>query len=82
MAIGKAGKHGEERESGRPGGGAGRKDKVVASGVYSMSGPQPPGGAPLVWPGALKCTNPVLFQTNTENLSGCREAPKNGAIRL
>lgn len=52
MAIRKAAKHGEERESGRPGGGAGRKDKVGASGVYPMSGPHPPGDAPLVWPGA------------------------------
>jgi CBS domain-containing protein len=52
MAIRKASKHSEERESGRPGGGAGRKDKVGPSGVYPMSGPHPPGDAPLVWPGA------------------------------
>jgi CBS domain-containing protein len=42
----------DKRESGRPGGGAGRKDKVGPSGVYRMSGPRPPGAAPLVWPGS------------------------------
>jgi len=52
MAIRKSEKHNKERESGRPGGGAGRKDKVGPSGVYPMSGPHPPGDAPLVWPGA------------------------------
>lgn len=41
----------DKRESGRPGGGAGRKDKVGPSGVYGMSGPHPSGAAPLVWPG-------------------------------
>ena len=41
----------DKRESGRPGGGTGRKDKVGPSGVYRMSGPHPPGAAPLVWPG-------------------------------
>ena len=44
-------KHDGKRESGLPGGGAGRKDQVGGSGVYPMSGPHPPGNAPLVWPG-------------------------------
>jgi CBS domain-containing protein len=36
------------RESGLPGGGAGRKDEIGGSGVYPMSGPHPPGDVPLV----------------------------------
>jgi CBS domain-containing protein len=36
------------RESGLPGGGAGRKDEVGKSGVYPMSGPHPAGDAPIV----------------------------------
>lgn len=36
------------RERGVPGGGAGRRDKVGHSGVYPMSGPHPPGDAPIV----------------------------------
>ncbi len=52
MATRKIDKRDKERESGRPGGGAGRKDKVGPSGVYPMSGPHPPGDAPVVWPGA------------------------------
>jgi hypothetical protein len=35
------------RESGRPGGGAGRKDEVGRSGVYPMSGPRPTGAAEI-----------------------------------
>lgn len=42
------GKNGELRESGLPGGGAGRKDEVGGSGVYPMSGPHPASDAPLV----------------------------------
>jgi len=38
----------DKRESGVPGGGAGRKDVVGRSGVYRVSGPQPPGDAPIV----------------------------------
>lgn len=38
----------DKRESGMPGGGAGRKDEVGKSGVYRVSGPQPPGDAPIV----------------------------------
>jgi CBS domain-containing protein len=38
----------KKRESGLPGGGAGRKDEVGGSGVYPMSGPHPAGDAPLV----------------------------------
>src|SRR5262245_11311587 len=37
----------DKRESGLPGGGAGRKDDVGHSGVYPMSGPHPPGEAPI-----------------------------------
>ena len=37
-----------QRESGMPGGGAGRKDEVGGSGVYPMSGPHPAGDAPIV----------------------------------
>lgn len=40
--------HQDKRESGLPGGGAGRKDEVGGSGVYPMSGPHPVGDAPLV----------------------------------
>lgn len=42
----------ERRESGAPGGGAGRKDDVGGSGVYPMSGPHPPGDAPIIAPAA------------------------------
>ncbi len=52
MANRKISERRKKRESGRPGGGAGRKDKVGPSGVYPMSGPPPPGDAPVVWPGA------------------------------
>lgn len=52
MATRKTDTHNKKRESGHPGGGAGRKDKVGPSGVYPMSGPHPPGDAPTVWPGA------------------------------
>lgn len=38
----------DKRESGLPGGGAGRKDDIGRSGVYPMSGPHPAGNAPLV----------------------------------
>jgi CBS domain-containing protein len=38
----------DKRESGMPGGGAGRKDDVRGSGVYPMSGPLPASDAPLV----------------------------------
>lgn len=37
-----------KRESGMPGGGAGRKDIVGKTGVYRVSGPQPPDNAPIV----------------------------------
>ncbi len=37
-----------KRESGLPGGGAGRKDVVGKSGVYRVSGPHPEGDAPIV----------------------------------
>lgn len=37
----------EHRESGLPGGGAGRKDEVGRSGVYPASGPHPPGEAEI-----------------------------------
>jgi hypothetical protein len=39
---------GEERESGRPGGGAGRRDEVGQSGVYPMSGGLPKGKHPEI----------------------------------
>ena len=42
----------KKRESGVPGGGAGRKDEVGRTGVYPMSGPHPPGDAPIVTPAA------------------------------
>lgn len=42
----------EKRESGAPGGGAGRKDDLSRSGVYPMSGPHPAGDAPVVTPAA------------------------------
>jgi hypothetical protein len=35
----------DKRESGQPGGGAGRRDEVGGSGVYPMSGPHPKGPA-------------------------------------
>lgn len=38
----------KRRESGEPGGGAGRKDEVGGSGVYPMSGPLPKGDAPII----------------------------------
>src|SRR5438477_6477031 len=38
----------QKRESGLPGGGAGRVDKVGGSGVYPMSGPHPSGDAPII----------------------------------
>ena len=44
-------KRSKKLETGLPGAGAGRKDKVGRSGVYPMSGPHPLGDAPLVWPG-------------------------------
>jgi CBS domain-containing protein len=52
MATRKSDTRKKGRESGRPGGGAGRKDKVGSSGVFPMSGPHPRGDAPVVWPGA------------------------------
>jgi len=36
------------RESGQPGGGAGRREEVGRSGVYPASGPWPEGDAPIV----------------------------------
>jgi CBS domain-containing protein len=50
MAIQKTNKRGKQN-SGLPGGGAGRKDKVGPTGIHPMSGPLPPGDMPLVWPG-------------------------------
>lgn len=38
----------EKRESGVPGGGAGRKDEIGRTGVYRLSGPHPAGDAPIV----------------------------------
>jgi len=38
----------EKRESGMPGGGAGRKDEIGRTGVYRLSGPHPAGDAPIV----------------------------------
>ncbi len=43
----KSAKHDRRRESGLPGGGAGRKDEVGRSGVYPMSGPHPAGDAEI-----------------------------------
>lgn len=40
----------EKKESGLPGGGAGRRDEVGGSGVYPMSGPHPKSNAPIVTP--------------------------------
>jgi CBS domain-containing protein len=40
-----------EKQTGLPGAGAGRKDRVGRSGVYPMSGPPPPADAEMVWPG-------------------------------
>jgi CBS domain-containing protein len=37
-----------KRESGLPGGGAGRKDEIGRTGVYRVSGPHPAGDAPIV----------------------------------
>lgn len=37
----------DKRESGRPGGGQGRRDEVGRSGVYPVSGPHPPGPAEI-----------------------------------
>jgi CBS domain-containing protein len=51
MPTRKSKKNEAKRESGVPGGGAGRKDQVGHSGVYPMSGPHPEGEAPMVWPG-------------------------------
>ncbi len=42
----------DKRESGVPGGGAGRRDEVGGSGVYPMSGPHPKGDAPVITPAA------------------------------
>ena len=43
----------DRRESGMPGGGAGRRDEGLGkSGVYPMSGPHPIGDAPIVTPAA------------------------------
>ena len=38
----------DKRETGMPGGGAGRRDEVGSSGVYPMSGPHPEGDAPII----------------------------------
>ena len=48
----RAAKASQRRESGRPGGGQGRKDEVGRSGVYPMSGPHPPGAAEVRMAGA------------------------------
>lgn len=37
-----------QRESGLPGGGAGRLDEIGGSGVYPLSGPHPSGHAPII----------------------------------
>lgn len=37
----------DSRESGRPGGGVGRREDVQGSGVYPASGPWPEGDAPF-----------------------------------
>lgn len=43
----------KQRDSGMPGGGAGRRDEGLGkSGVYPMSGPHPKGDAPVVAPGS------------------------------
>jgi CBS domain-containing protein len=52
MSIRTIDKASTKRESGSPGGGKGRKDRVGPSGVYPMSGPHPKGDAPVVWPGS------------------------------
>ncbi|SRR5579884_2631254 len=53
MAEQKANEKDPRRESGRPGGGAGRRDEGLGrSGVYPMSGPHPPGNVPIVTPGS------------------------------
>lgn len=41
-----------EKQTGLPGGGAGRKDRVGRSGVHPMSGPPAPADAEVVWPGS------------------------------
>jgi len=43
----------EKRNSGLPGGGAGRRDEVGGSGVYPMSGPLPASNAPIVPQGSF-----------------------------
>jgi CBS domain-containing protein len=53
MEKAKLDKKNEQRESGMPGGGAGRRDEGLGrSGVYPASGPHPPGNAPVVTPGS------------------------------
>jgi hypothetical protein len=42
----------EKRESGVPGGGAGRRDEVGGSGVYPATGPFPEGDAEVKTPGS------------------------------
>jgi len=51
MATHKTQKRESKRENARSSAAAGRIDKVGPSGVYPISGPHPPGDAPLVWPG-------------------------------
>ena len=48
MTTSKSAKSINKRESGMPGGGAGRKDVVGRSGVYRVSGPHPASDAPIV----------------------------------
>lgn len=38
----------DKRESGMPGGGAGRRDEIGRTGIYRVSGPRPAGDAPIV----------------------------------
>ena len=53
MTKAKVDKKNKQRESGMPGGGAGRRDEGLGrSGVYPVSGPHPPGEAPIVAPGS------------------------------
>src|SRR5436190_11755015 len=53
MAKAKVDEKKERRESGLPGGGAGRRDERLGrSGVYSASEPHPPGDARIVTPGS------------------------------
>lgn len=42
-----------ERDSGKPGGGKGRKDEVGRTGIYPASGPYPPGDAEVRGQGEL-----------------------------